>query len=211
MGYEPLATLLLGWLLGILQPAIVERIRKNYRRAELTVAIKSELHEMQYKMALVSHMLNIHLATATDAHLVWLGSIISNYTGPMRDDSLSEKLSAFQAMPEKARHEELARGRNPHAPPAVLQYSVPFITAHLADIALYPVPFQAAILRITHHLDMFNQTVTYRQKLHDKTFDASLSAVSRAAVLSNFEHGCRLLATQAKLIADAIASLPDVK
>ncbi len=91
MGLEQLLYIGFGWLLGLLAPAIVEGIRKGYRKDELTVAIKAELHELQYKMALLSHVLNRRLATLTDGHLSWLEQIERNYSGPNKGDYLLDE------------------------------------------------------------------------------------------------------------------------
>jgi hypothetical protein len=90
----------------------------------------------------------------------------------------------------------------------LLQYSIPFVTAHMGDISLYPVPFQSAVIRIKDQLDMYNQRVAYLQNLHDKTFDTSLTELNRSIVISNLEKGYRDLADQAAFIVDAISTLP---
>src|SRR5262249_47250108 len=107
MGLEQLLYILFGWLLGLLAPAIVERIRKNYRRAELTLAIKAELHELQYKMAGCCHRLNIYLTTLTDAHLTWFETIVRNYTGANPKAGLLSALDNFRKLPEQDRCREL--------------------------------------------------------------------------------------------------------
>ena len=73
---------------------------------------------------------------------------------------------------------------------------------------LHPVPFQSAVIRIKDQLDMYNQRVANLQKLHDKTFETSLTELNRSVVISNLEKGYRDLADQTAFIADAIATLP---
>jgi hypothetical protein len=208
MGYEQLLYITFGWLLGLLAPAIVERIRKEHRRSELTVAIQAELHELQYKMAFCSHKLNSHLATVTDRHLAWLEQIVRHYTGPNPKAGVLNALAEYRKVTEEERRQALAMKRDPNVGVGLLQYSLPFLTAHLADASLFPVPFQSALIRIKDQLDMYNQNAEYLQKLHDKTFDASLTEQNRSIVVSNLERGYRDLADQAAFIADAIATLP---
>ena len=138
MGYEQLLYISFGWLLGLLAPAIVERIRKGYRRSELSVAIQAELHELQYKMALCSHKLNSHLATVTDRHLAWLEQIVRNYTGPNPKAGILNALVEYRKVPEEERRQALALQRDPNVGVGLLQYSIPFVNAHLGDISLYP-------------------------------------------------------------------------
>ena len=208
MGYEQLLYISFGWLLGLLAPAIVERIRKGYRRSELTVALQAELHELQYKMALCSYKLNSHLALVTDKHLAWLEQVVHDYKGPSPKAGLLNVLAEYRKVPEKERNQALAKRHDPNVGVGLLQYSIPFVTAHMGDISLYPVPFQSAVIRIQDQLAMYNQRVTYLQNLHDKTFDNSLTELNRSIVISNMEKGYRDLADQAAFIVDAITALP---
>jgi hypothetical protein len=114
MGYEQLLYIGFGWLLGLLAPAIVERIRKGYRRSELTVAIQAEVHELQYKMGLCSHKLNLHLATVTDRHLVWLEQIVHNYTGPNPKAGILNSVVEYRKVPEEERCRAFAMIRDPN-------------------------------------------------------------------------------------------------
>jgi hypothetical protein len=74
---------LFGWLLGLLAPAIQDRIRQKYRAGELGNAIKGELSELKIKMALVSYLMWHHLGPLTDDQLGWLESILRGYHGPL--------------------------------------------------------------------------------------------------------------------------------
>jgi len=77
---EKIAYIVLGWLLGLLAPAIVERIRRAYRTADLQAAVFIELHEHQFVMALASYKLRDYTAQLTDDYLNWLAPILANYT-----------------------------------------------------------------------------------------------------------------------------------
>lgn len=211
MGYEQLLYTAFGWLLGLLAPAIQERIRRTYRASELIVAIRAELHELQFKMALCSHKLETHLVNVTDEHLAWLEQIVSNYSGPNPKAGLLSALVEYRKLSEKQRGQGLALMHNSDVAVGLLQYSLPFINAHMADISLFPVPFQSAVIRIKDQLDTFDQRVVILQKFIEKTFDTSLSAENRALILSDLQKGYRDLADQSKRIADAVSTLPSAK
>ena len=51
---EKVLYILLGWLMGLLGPGIVERIRRKYRQKELIASVLSELGELQYTMAMLA-------------------------------------------------------------------------------------------------------------------------------------------------------------
>ena len=41
-----------GWLLGILSPAVVERVRRAYRRDEIARGLAIELHDLRFRLVL---------------------------------------------------------------------------------------------------------------------------------------------------------------
>ena len=49
--FEKILLLLLGWLFGLLSPAIVDAIRKYREAKELKVALWTELRELRYRLA----------------------------------------------------------------------------------------------------------------------------------------------------------------
>jgi hypothetical protein len=49
--------LLLGWLLGLLSPRIIDAIKAKYARRELASAIHSEAEDLQYRVAITSFLL----------------------------------------------------------------------------------------------------------------------------------------------------------
>jgi hypothetical protein len=47
-------TLLIGWLIGFLSTPLLEWVKDRRRRRQLEVAIRRELHELQYRLTLIS-------------------------------------------------------------------------------------------------------------------------------------------------------------
>ena len=150
----------------------------------------------------------IPLGTVTDRHLAWLEQIVRNYRGPNSKAGMLNALVEYRKVPEEARRQGLAMTRDPNVGVYMLQYSIPFVTAHLSEISLYPVPFQSAVIRIKDQLDMYNQRVAHLQHLHDKTFETSLTERNRLIVISNLDKSYRDLADQTAFVVDAITALP---
>ena len=205
---QSLLLVLFGWLLGLLAPAIQERIRKKYRADELRNAISVELNELKVMMALISFLMWDHLAPLTDDQLAWLESAVRSYDGPTVNPKALEAILGQRTLSEQDRREIFIQRQSPGTSLYPKEYTAPFLTAHIGDLSILPVPFQAAVLRIKGQIDTLNQHVVFVQKRHDKTFDTSLSDANRLAVLSDLKNGYGQLAEMAKRIADAISSLP---
>jgi hypothetical protein len=202
--FDPILHLVLGWLFGLLAPAIHDRIRRNYRANELKAAILAELHELQYKMASTAYILRDQVvADMPDEWLDWFLSILRNYRGPEPEPpSFMKAVESIRAFPAEVRR-QTATPRLPGL--SLKEFSAPLLTAHLPDVTIFPVPFQAAILRIHSKLDGFNQHVRFLQEQFDKTFSATGSNLE--AVKMNLKKGYPDLADMAKKIAQAISAV----
>jgi hypothetical protein len=109
---------------------------------------------------------------------------------------------------ESDRRAIFVQRESPGNGPYPKECTVPFLAAHIGDLSVLPVPFQAAVLHIKGQIDALNQHVVFVQKRHDKTFDTSLSEANRQAVLKDLKDGYGQSAEMAKRIADSISSLP---
>src|SRR5438046_1190211 len=86
---------LLGWLLGTLTPGVTEAIRRPKWRAELFAALRSELSELRYKLALVAHNMRGRTGTMSRESLSLIRPIILGYGGTPED---AEFQSAFKRL-----------------------------------------------------------------------------------------------------------------
>ena len=205
---QPVLLVLFGWLLGLLAPAIQDRIRQKYRAAELRKAITVELNELRVRMALVSYLMWNYLGPLTDDQLDWLESTVRNYRGPAANPASLDAILALRKLSGPDRRAIFSQRENPNVGPYPKEYTVPFVAAHIGDLSVLPMAFQVAVLHIKGQIDFLNQHVAFVQKRHDRTFDANLSESNRQAVLSDLKNGYGQLAEMARRIADAISSLP---
>lgn len=156
---ETILAILLGWLLGLLTPAIAERIRRQYKRQELMDAVIDEMLGLQHTLATVAHLVRLRNADLPDAFLDGFLPIFEGYEGPDRKEALVEVLKNIRNVPEGQRSASLRSLREPNAGMALQQYAVPLFTTQVADLAICSLDFQRSVLRIRNHLDLFNQLV----------------------------------------------------
>jgi hypothetical protein len=64
--------LIFGWLLGLLSPAIVDEIRRRRETAAVRAALKSELHELRYRLGLAVYFLRMRFGEVDRDFLVWV-------------------------------------------------------------------------------------------------------------------------------------------
>jgi hypothetical protein len=197
--------LLPGWLLGLLSPAIAERIRRGYRVKELTASIVDELVEFQHTMAVVSWSIRARYAETSDEFIDRILPIFDAYQGGNREERFTASIKRLWALPEAARAEaqRTFHAQSPTHTINIPQYSLPLLVAQISDFSICPFPFQRAILHVRYRLDLFNQPIPYLRSLFDKTF-TELSNLNVAAVKANTEMTPKSLARRAEMIVTAI-------
>lgn len=206
---EQLLYLLLGWCLGLLGPSVVDRIRREHRTAELISAILVELHELQYKFAIVCYLMRRRRALMPDSWLAWFESIVRNYSGPEPQATILQSLRALRALSEDDRRQHLLTTYDPTRGLTLKEFAAPLLTAHVTDVSTFPIAFQAAVLRIRSQIDSYNQHVKHLQSQFDKTFSATGSNLE--AIRSNLESGYDQLGEMATRIVDVITRVPRPK
>ena len=194
--------LLIGWLLGLLSPALIETIRKARRVSLLEQALAQELHELQYQMFLKAFIFRQRAAKLDDEFLLWLEEIGSGYKG-------REVITPFLELWRELRKVDISkRGQlDPKRGFNLSEAEAPLLLIHTNEIALFSVSSQVWLLGVARHVSLFNQQVSYLHRQFDRTFD-NLSDVSRAAVKQNLEDGYETLAQRAVVIANLIKAAP---
>ena len=204
---ELILLVLFGWLLGLLAPPIQDRIRQKYRARELRVALMSELKELKVMMAVSSFAMWEYLGPLTDDQLEWSASVFQEYDGPLIKPTARQMILHLKELPAARRRELFDQSPQVSTGPYPKEYGVPFLTAHIGDLSILPVAFQASTLHVKSQLDIFNQHVAFVQKRHDKTFDTGLSEANHQAILSDLSGGYEQLAEIAKRIVDVISAM----
>ena len=69
---DSLIILVVGWFLGLLAPAIVDKIKISRELTNTYATIKSEINEVAYRLVLASFYAAKHLGKANREFLKWV-------------------------------------------------------------------------------------------------------------------------------------------
>src|SRR2546430_5111049 len=111
--FSTLLWLVFGWLFGLLTPGIAERIKRKHRQAEVVRAVKGELNELQYMMAIFAYTMRSRSAEITDEFLEWLRPIVRSYQGSEVNIRFAEMLELSRTWTEEQRQQADAALYNP--------------------------------------------------------------------------------------------------
>lgn len=197
--------LLLGWLLGILSPAIIESIRRHYRVRRLGDALAQELHELQWRMAAMAYLYRQRACQLDDEFLNWLLGIAQAYEGPEPSHSFVEAVPHLLAIPSvKQRSQPPPDKRRGFG---ISTAEAPLLSIHLNEIALFPIEAQRWLLQVRKQIGFINQVRDDSRRLHERTFD-TLSETNRVIVLDALEENYASIAKVAIQIARLVSNAP---
>ncbi len=177
--------LLLGWLLGLFGPGIVEHIRSHYDRRHLGVAIRTEALGIQKRLAVTSFRLAQTYGDMSRDYLVWLKQKLAD---PSQREGPANVLAAIDAMllvPEAEFVSVVAQNRaQPGSALGLKRFTSSFIDTNLLSLNRFPTTYQSLVHEFRNQLDILNQEIEMAMSFHRMTFDSSLSVANHAAVSS---------------------------
>jgi len=204
---EKLAILVIGWLLGLLGPAIADAIRRKRENKLGRKAILSELHEVGGVLAVAVFAVKSKQGTVDRAHLQWLttslekGARATSYT-----DWIGQlKIQLGWSDEEIARNFATLKMHDGRG--ALLQkYPVPLLDSRVSALWSFDTSFQRRLLEIRQIMHRLDGLVDRTYKLHDMSF-SNLDATNRALLNENMSDTTALYAKTAQQVVDKIAEL----
>lgn len=205
--YFVLLPVLFGWLLGLLGPPIVDRIRRSYKREEVKIALLTELYELRFTMAAFVFRVRQHLGTIDHDMLDWLLPLFEEYRGGEADPKALEQLRTAHQLPSSALQAGNINKSALGIGLSLKTYSLPLLQAQVSNLSILPPTFQQEILDLHSKVDLFNQQCSALITEHGRTFDSSLSPENHAIVRKNLANGYQDLGERARRLADLISKV----
>ncbi len=181
---KTIIAILLGWLLGLLSPPIVELIQRRHRRAELRRSLFIELEGL--RLTLASNVYNIaNNDSAVNRELVELVEPIlrSDKTFP-ESKPTADLLSSLLKLTDDQIASKMASKKSA-GPISLKKIAVPFLISQLSSLYLFSPEFQRIALKICSRLAIINEEIEVAAFNYKKTFD-SLSQQNQTIVVANF-------------------------
>ena len=168
--------LLLGWLLGLLSPRIIDTIKSKYLRRELAAAIRSEAEDLQYRVSISSFQLAQRFGKVDRDYLVWLKPRLLQYKGNEPVESIRKFVESLLEGTEDqlvaiAQHMRAGEGEGL----SLKKFSANLIESNLGAIHNFPAEFQRCVHEFRNQISVLNQETDRAIESHRMTFDSSIS------------------------------------
>jgi hypothetical protein len=196
--------IILGWLFGMLAPALVERVRRDRDSPNIRKAIRLELNELRYKLALVSYQIQTRYGKVDRNFLLWLRQIVSTYEGIDKEPKIHESLNSILALQDDA----IAKFFEKQAAAAQVglslkKYVVPHLEARMAQNWQFDDILQSQLLDVFSNLSMINEDIELARYYFRLTFE-TLSDENHSRATENFRQACRHIGDRCRYLVDRI-------
>jgi len=202
---QNLLFLLLGWLLGLFAPIIVDGIRRRRRMAQARSTISTELAEVRLKIAFTAFIIAKRFGTLDRPLLQWIKSIVDVYSGPHADQ---DKTNAIKRLLELSDEELAEIAEHSIAGPlgaiALKKFPTPFLDSHIGILLSLDGELQTLIIEIKAQIGLLNEHVEFSQFYFQKTFDSNLSHDNYKIIQQNLNDTYMQIYERARGNADLI-------
>ncbi|MBI5471861.1 MAG: hypothetical protein HY961_05900 [Ignavibacteriae bacterium] len=155
---EKVVFVLLGWLLGLLSPLIVDTIRKRIEVSEICTALREELSELRYQLALLVYLIDNHFGKFDRSNLEWFKSAIQSYKGVHEVEIFRSAVEKFLKLSDEQLTTLAADGK---APPektlSLKKYSVPLVDAKITSLYSLDPKTLGHLLELKRSISLLNE------------------------------------------------------
>ncbi len=204
---EHFLSVLLGWIMGLFSPLIVDELRKGRNRIEIESAIRRELEELRLKLLGLIYLTRMRLGTFDKDLLNWMLPIAKKYKGAHVSLPFSKGLEVMSTLNDGKFKAYVAAESSSPAGLSMKKYSVPYLESKMDQLGLFPEKFQSGLLSIKMHLELINQEIDTARFYMEKTFDASMDADNQEIIKANLRGRYQFAADGAKTTVNLINNL----
>ena len=173
---EQILYILFGWLLGLLSPTIVDKINAKYTKKQYFKAVCAELHDLQYRIAVVCFLLGQRFGKIDKEFLLWIQPIIKDYKGNEPNDSVATLINSMLNMEENEFNNMIAHMRSePNYGLGLKTFTASFLESNIGLISKLPLELQSKIHEFRNRLNTLNQEILSATESLKMTFDSSIS------------------------------------
>ena len=196
----------LGWLGGVLSPALVEAIKRKHETTAVLSAIKTELNEVGYRLVLASYSIEQHLGTVDRIFLKWVQDSMVVYYGDEPTENIAKYVSAQLSWSDEQLAAYVANeAANGVKVIVVPKFAMPFSDTRVPGWHAIPPNVRLGLLAIHTDIELINDAVDQTRNYFNLTF-AKLES-NHETVLQNLRGAYKQYGRRCRLAAQRMQGL----
>lgn len=205
MPWNELAALLLGWLLGLLSPLIVDAVKHRRDVSQGRIAILSELSELAIVLAMAGYRACQEAGLLDRGSLLWARGIVS-FSGDRHRGFLETIDEMLKYTDEQLAAVAAHCATSARTSPMLQCYPAPLLDSRVAALWTFETDFQRRLLAVRRNLSLLDETVVQLRQYFRMTFEDH-SQGNRSRIDANIRQLYENYFERAKIITQQIAEL----
>ena len=175
--------IILGWLLALLSPRIIDNTKKLYLKNEIRDALFCELDEIRYTQAFVIYNLLTTTGKADKNILNRIGTVFKAYKGFYKDEEFIDKFNKFLIKDDSELDTSLKGQYDLNVVLSLKRIYTPFLDTQ--TLSIFSPEFQQIAYDIKRRIRMINEEISISFEFNMKTFDSSIIGENHERVKDN--------------------------
>ncbi len=174
---QAILILIVGWLLGLISPSIINYIQDNKKATKMKKSLLSEIDECQIIMANIVYLIESKYIAINHKLFDDLINIYKNYNGINDYKDKLLRLNDLRNIPEKELEKitELELYKNFDKFSSFKKYDLPYLKSKMDDISLLNENVQSNLLQLNFKLNLYNSEVEESKFHYQLTFSSEIS------------------------------------
>lgn len=164
----------LGWLLGLLSPRVVDIITIAYRRPAIRRSLFQELQDLRVRLAMTAFLIAMRAEAVDRKLLEWMRPIVNDYKGFYADPEMVAVPGRLSSLRDEQLEATCKALQKPGRGFTLKKFSAPFLKEHLPSLNMFSPEFEQMALEIASQLNVLNEEIEAAWFFFTKTFDPSL-------------------------------------
>lgn len=201
--------ILLGWLLGILSPAIISKISNHYKKIAIQKVITEELKDTKKRLTGIPLKIYSSYGDLSIEHFEWLKRETNNFNDLISDEEEDEKEKYQKLLKEDIKLENVVKLFNINSAtdnPAFhfKKIELGVINSNQINFEMLGNNFLTKILEIGFQVRVYNEEIQSVNEYLKMTFDSSVTETNHQIIQNEIKRKNYTIAQKAMLIVKKI-------
>ncbi|MEK7525435.1 MAG: hypothetical protein AAB561_00210 [Patescibacteria group bacterium] len=202
--------LILGWLLGLLGPVIVDAIKDKREAKAMKAALFSELHELQYRLMLSAYQIESRYGELNHEFFLWAQGILVGYKGVNSSESLLKIIGPLLKLTDeqmKTYAQQTKQQNQPISGLSLKKYSLSLLESYLSSLAKFDSKLRGHLLELKVHIAFINEVVDDARYYFRLSFQNNISPTNYDIANNNMIDSYKAYKSQARVAVEIIGKI----
>jgi len=206
--WSGLVLLVVGWLLGMLSPAVIELIATKRKLEPIKKQVRIECDELSRQLIIITFLCAKDTSSLDVELITWCRAELNRVGSNCEGEEISEILkdlsksnsSQIQAINNAQRDKEF-EGRS------LKKYELPYTMAHTTFIHNFDIETQSIIWEVTNRIQILNQEIDSVREYMFLTFDESISSDNNIRIVNDIKRKYVFISKSCRAIVNVARKL----